>query len=110
MTLFRHFSRAAGVAAACTVLLGAQASDTRAQSAPQQGQPPVVPVPSLPDQPLLVPTVHTALPLNVDDYWFAPSEGERSSEQDHLMASASGAFAAGNFTSAMSYAEKAARI
>lgn len=109
MNLFHHLSRAAGVAVACTVLLGAQAPGTPARPAPQQ-QPPVNPVPSLPDQPLLVPTVHTALPLDVDDYWFAPREGEHASEQDHLMASASGAFAAGNFASAMSYAERAARV
>ena len=111
MNLFHHFSRAAGVAVVCTVLIGAQAPGASAPPVPQQpAQPPVTPVPSLPDQPLLVPTVHTALPLDVDDYWFVPSAGERPAEQDHLMASAAGAFAAGNFASTISYAEKAARL
>lgn len=111
MNVLIRSAHTAGLAVACAVLLNAQAPVGPPQ-APQSPQAPgaVTPVPSLPDQPLLVPNVHSALPLNVDDYWFAPRDGEHPTEQDRVMASASGAFAAGNFASASSYAQKAAAL
>ncbi|MGH9410401.1 MAG: tetratricopeptide repeat protein [Vicinamibacterales bacterium] len=111
MHVLHHVTRAAGVAAASLVLLGAQSPpspQTPANQPPpsQTGAP--TPVPPLPDQQLLLPTVRSALPMDPDDYWFAPRRADRVNAQDRLLASSSGAYAAGNFTSAASYARQAA--
>lgn len=108
MNVLIRSAHTAGLAAACAVLLSAQAPAGPQQSGQTTGA--VTPVPALPDQPLLVPNVHSALPLDPEDYWFAPRDGEHATEQDRLLASASGAFAAGNFASALSYAQKAAAL
>jgi soluble lytic murein transglycosylase len=60
--------------------------------------------PSAPQQ--LQPTIHAALPRNVDDYWFAPRPGERSAARGALSDAAS-AYAAGNYAAALSSARQA---
>jgi soluble lytic murein transglycosylase len=55
---------------------------------------------------LLRPTVHAALPQNLDDYWFAPRPAERATKPTAL-ADASAAYAAGNYASAAASARQA---
>jgi soluble lytic murein transglycosylase len=69
--------------------------------APQNAQPTPSP------EPLLVPTVHAALPQNVDDFWLAPSRSERDTHENASLAAAASAYAAGSFAAALSSAERA---
>ena len=63
--------------------------------------------PAPPSEPLLVPTAHTALPQNLDDFWLAPTRAERDRRENASLAAAASAFASGNFTAALSAAERA---
>src|SRR5258707_13614680 len=73
---------AAGVAAACALVLCAQR--------PAAGsQPPA-------DPPQLQPTVHAAVPENVDDYWFAPRPADAAAARNTALSAAAVATAAGH--------------
>ncbi len=54
----------------------------------------------------LRPTVHAALPKNLDDYWFAPRPTERASKPSALV-DAAAAYAGGNYASAAASARQA---
>src|SRR6188474_241035 len=56
-------------------------------------------------EPQLQPTIHAALPTNVDDYWFAPRPAERG--RRGALSDAAAAYAAGNYTAALSSARQA---
>lgn len=82
------------------------------QSPPPTGeaQQQPVPVPQLPTAPEpLTATVHAALPQNVDDYWFAPAKAERT-VRNPALTDAAAAYAAGNYTSALTHARRAAGV
>ena len=64
---------------------------------------PVAPVPP----PQLQPTIHAALPKNVDDYWFAPRAAERAGRRDTALTDAAAAYSAGNFAGALTSARRA---
>ena len=64
---------------------------------------PVAPVPP----PQLQPTIHAALPKNVDDYWFAPRAADRAGRRDTALTDAAAAYAAGNYAGALSSARRA---
>ena len=64
-------------------------------------------VPQLPAEPEpLRPTLHTALPQNIEDYWFAPAKGERATRMTALT-DAAAAYAAGSYASALAHARTA---
>lgn len=63
-----------------------------------QAPPPEVP---------LQPTIHAALPQNVDDYWFAPRSIDFASAARPVLADAAAAYAAGNYQSALTLARQA---
>jgi soluble lytic murein transglycosylase len=65
-------------------------------------------VASASDSEPLRPTVHAALPQNIDDYWFAPRASDRAATRGGALADAAGAYAAGNYTAAASAARQAA--
>jgi peptidoglycan lytic transglycosylase len=69
-------------------------------------QAPAAPVPQVPPA-QLQPTIHAALPRNVDDYWFAPRAAERANRRDTALTDAAAAYAAGNFAGALSSARRA---
>ena len=74
------------------------AADTQQQTAP---------VPQLPVEPEpLKPTIHAALPQNVDDYWFAPARAERA-VRNVALTDAAAAYAAGNYPAALTHARQA---
>jgi soluble lytic murein transglycosylase len=68
---------------------------------PQQAQP------SAPPEQLLLPTVHAAVPQNVDDFWLVPSPSERGARHGTSLAAAATAYAAGNYAAALTAAERA---
>ena len=72
------------------------------QTAPQQNA-----KPAPPDQPLLVPTAHAAVPQDVDDFWLVPSRNERTGRQGGSLADAASAYAAGNYSAALTAAGRA---
>jgi len=55
-----------------------------------------------------VPTVHAALPQEVDDYWLVPSARERKAGAATALAAAATAYAAGNYAAALTSAQRAA--
>mgnify|MGYP000288821580 CR=1 FL=1 len=59
-----------------------------------------------PDTPLH-PTVHAALPQNVEDYWFAPRPSDISAARNPALADAAAAYATGNYASALTSARQA---
>ncbi|HVD92642.1 MAG TPA: transglycosylase SLT domain-containing protein [Vicinamibacterales bacterium] len=59
-----------------------------------------------PQQPLQ-PTVHVALPQNVEDYWFAPRASDRAPARSSTLANAATAYASGNYLSALMSAQQA---
>ena len=63
------------------------------------------PPPSAPPQ--LQPTIHAALPTNVDDYWFAPRPAERVAARGTPLGDAASKYAAGDYASALSSARRA---
>jgi soluble lytic murein transglycosylase len=56
----------------------------------------------------LQPTVHVALPQNIDDYWFAPRPGDVPPSGAAALADAATAYTAGNYAKALSSARQAA--
>ena len=75
---------------------------------PAEVQQQTIPVPQLPAEPEpLKPTIHSALPQNVDDYWFAPARGERA-VRNVALTDAAAAYAAGNYPAALTHARQAA--
>jgi peptidoglycan lytic transglycosylase len=61
----------------------------------------------LPELEQLKPTVHAALPQNIDDYWFAPRAGQRSDARNAVLAQAASAYATGNYAASLTYARQA---
>ena len=66
--------------------------------APAQAPPPEAP---------LRPTVHAALPQNIDDFWFAPRRSDIAAARNSVLADAAAAYAAGNYTASLSSARQA---
>jgi peptidoglycan lytic transglycosylase len=56
----------------------------------------------------LAPTVHAALPHDIDDYWLVPSPRERKAGATTALATAAAAYAAGDYSSALASAQHAA--
>jgi soluble lytic murein transglycosylase len=79
--------------ACCTI--GFQLPATGFQSAGAAGQQPA-------------PTIHAALPQDVDDYWLVPSARERKAGANTALATAVTAYADGNYAAALASAEHAA--
>ncbi|HEY2432183.1 MAG TPA: transglycosylase SLT domain-containing protein [Vicinamibacterales bacterium] len=98
-------------AAVAASLIQASPSAAQAPSSPAAQAPPASPQPApAPEQQEaepLRPTVHAALPQNIDDYWFAPRAVERASVKGTPLAEAATAYAAGNYAPAASYARQA---
>ena len=72
-------------------------------------QPPTsgtVAAPSEPQQ-QLQPTIHAALPQNVEDYWFAPRASDRAAAKSSVLANAATAYASGNYLSSLMSAQQA---
>jgi peptidoglycan lytic transglycosylase len=61
----------------------------------------------LPEQEQLKPTVHAALPQNIDDYWFAPRPAERTAARNGVLAEAAEAYASANYAASLTYARQA---
>ena len=62
-----------------------------------------------PDQEQLRPTVHAALPQNIDDYWFAPRASDRAATtRSSALADAAAAFASESYAVAITNARQAA--
>ena len=75
--------------------------------AAQSPQPPVLSLQE-PAEPLR-PTLHAALPQNVEDYWLVPARKARVAVADASLTSAAASFAAGNFTAALAAAVRASQ-
>ena len=60
-----------------------------------------------PSETPLRPTVHAALPQNVDDYWFAPSAVQRAGTRNQRLADAAAAYATGDYPAALASARQA---
>jgi soluble lytic murein transglycosylase len=75
------------------------------QSVPEAQAPATVPPLSAEPEPLR-PTLHAALPQNIEDYWFAPARGERATRATALT-DAAAAYAAGNYASSLGHARAA---
>ena len=60
----------------------------------------------LPELEQLKPTVHAALPQNIDDFWFAPRAAERGTRSG-ILAQAAEAYASGNYAASLAYARQA---
>src|ERR1051326_4799790 len=93
-----------------SVVAAQQQAPAQPPAAAQQAKDPQPPtaVPQLPAEPEpLRPTIHAALPQNVDDYWFAPAKGERV-VRNVALTDAAAAYVAGNYASALAHARTAA--
>ena len=55
----------------------------------------------------LRPTVHAALPQNIDDYWFAPAAAERSRTRSSRLSDAAASYATGDYAAALTAARQA---
>ena len=82
---------------------GSQPADNSQQ--PASGSQPAGAV-QLPELEQLKPTVHAALPQNIDDYWFAPRAADRAMKTGPL-AEAAAAYGAGNYAASAAYARQA---
>jgi soluble lytic murein transglycosylase len=66
------------------------------------------PAQSPPAETPLRPTVHAALPQNVDDYWFAPAAAQRAASRGNSrLADAAASYAAGDYYAALAAARQA---
>jgi soluble lytic murein transglycosylase len=83
---------------------GFQLSADRSQLPESGSQQPAAPAQSLPEAEQLKPTIHAALPQNIDDYWFAPRGAVRSG----TLAQAAAAYDSANYAAALTYARQAA--
>ena len=80
-----------------------------ASNKPDAGNtPPQAGAAALPEPEPLKPTVHAALPQNIDDYWFAPRTSERTAVKSTALAEAAAAYSAGNYAATITYARQAA--
>jgi soluble lytic murein transglycosylase len=59
------------------------------------------------EPPPLQPTIHAAVPENVDDYWFAPRPADRAAARNVPLANATAAYAAGNYAASLVSARQA---
>jgi soluble lytic murein transglycosylase len=91
MAPFHRFPRAAGVAFAMAVACG---------TGPLSGQAPADPL-------QLQPTIHAAVPENLDDYWFAPRPADMAVSRNARLADAAAGYAAGNYAQALTSARQA---
>jgi soluble lytic murein transglycosylase len=82
----------------------AQPPTTPPASPDAQAPTTVSPLPAEPEP--LRPTLHTALPQNIDDYWFAPAKAERAPRATALT-DAAASYAAGSYASALTHARAA---
>jgi len=107
--IYRH--RVFSIVAA--VLAGSVVSAQQPPAPPPAAPPPaagaqqpgaVPPLPAGPEP--LHPTLHAALPQNIDDYWFAPAKGGRPARATALT-DAGAAYAAGNYASSLTHARAA---
>src|SRR3954465_15558427 len=83
---------------------GEQLPASGAQLPPSGAQPPA----QLPELELLKPTVHAALPPNIDDYWFAPRAPERAGVRSGTPAEAAAAYEAATYAASLPSARQAA--
>jgi len=95
---FRSFHAPAAVVVGALLLF--------APSAGGQQIPPVAPT-LPPGAEQLRPTVHAALPQNIDDYWFAPRKSDRAAARGVALVDASAAYVAGNYAASLSRAQQA---
>ena len=65
------------------------------------------PAPPPPADTPLRPTVHAALPHNIDDYWFAPTVARRSAARAQRLADAAASYATGDYAAALAAARQA---
>jgi len=65
---------------------------------PAQAPPPETP---------LQPTMHAALPQNIDDYWFAPRPVDLAAARNPALTGAAAAYASGNYSSTLALARQA---
>jgi peptidoglycan lytic transglycosylase len=103
-------------ACACAIVLSAatlDGSQTPAvpQQPPQTQTPPAgdpsQTVPQLPAEPEpLRPTIHAALPQNIEDFWFAPSKADRAAARNLALTDAAASYASGNYASALTHARQ----
>src|SRR6187551_375278 len=96
MRRFSRFVPVTGVAVALSAVLYAQGP-----AAGSQGQAATEP------NPQLLPTVHAALPENVDDFWFAPRPAAVTAVGNTALADAAMAYNAGNHPAALAAARQA---
>jgi tetratricopeptide (TPR) repeat protein len=95
-----RFVRTAGVAVALLVSArGPVGGQAPADSAP--------PSPPPPQQLQLQPTIHAAVPENIDDFWFAPRPGAAGAARNAILADAAIAYGAGNYAGALTAARQA---
>src|SRR6266545_2842305 len=57
--------------------------------------------------PQLQPTIHPAVPENVDDFWFAPRPAAVAAAGNTALGDAAAAYATGNFPAALASARRA---
>src|SRR5262245_23330103 len=99
--------RTIACAAACAGVLAVslQSAVPSSQSAVPGSQSPAAAAP-LPEQEQLRPTVHAALPKNIEDYWFAPRDAERAAGKNTALAEAAEAYASANYAASLAYARQ----
>ena len=114
----RILARSAAGALVCATLLTADSFHLPAGSvrlSAFDAQPPALgdgqaagtPAPQqLPELEQLKPTVHAALPQNIDDYWFAPRAGDRGA-RNGILAQTAEAYGSGNYAASLAYARQA---
>jgi soluble lytic murein transglycosylase len=86
--------------------LPASGSQQPASGAQTPGEQSAAPM-AAPESEPLRPTVHAALPQNIDDYWFAPRAAERAATRGSALPDAAAAYGAGNYTAAVNAARRA---
>ena len=114
--MFSSFGRRSLVLACCTIgfpftVAGFQSPEASTQSAAAGPQAPAATSqPGARDQgaAALAPTVHAALPRDVEDYWLVPSARERKVGAGTALAAAAAAYGEGNYTAALTSAQHAA--
>jgi soluble lytic murein transglycosylase len=102
MGLSTRFARAAGTALTVAAVLGAHGAVSGQAPAGQ------APAESAPVQtPPLQPTLHAAVPENLDDYWFAPRPIDAAAPKNTALADAASAYGAGNYAGSLTAARQA---
>jgi soluble lytic murein transglycosylase len=62
------------------------------------------------EPPQLQPTIHAAVPENIDDYWFAPRPADRAAARNAPLTDAALAYAAGNYAASLVSARQAVAV